>query len=96
MTTSERTEVPITKIVVTGPITKDANGKGFSVPVEFVLEDGQRITPSPFSRTRKRDVAAEVARLAASDGDPAKSMTALFRDGRFIGTRTSFYIGPRR
>jgi hypothetical protein len=91
---TERTEVRIMKIVVTGDVRKD--GREFCVPVEFVLEDGQRVTPSPFSRTRKRDVVAEVARLAECDGAPEHPMAAMFRDGRFTGTRTSYYIGPRR
>lgn len=85
-----RTEVPIVSVTATGPVTKDDDGKGFSVIVMFTLADG-RTLDDELGRTRKKDVLPAVGQ--ADERAKAGNFSACFRGDRFIGTRTTFRIG---
>lgn len=87
--TIERQEIEVTNVEANGTVEKGPDG--FSLPIAYVLADGQRIE-TRYTRKLKRDVVAFAATLPAAPSNPTK---AVFRDGRYIGTRTSFYIGPR-
>lgn len=83
------THVPIVSIEPIAPPTKD--GKSYRYEVAYVLEDGQRIETS-LSRRLLREAKSQYAALPHAPSNP---MAAMFHDGQFVGTQTSYYIGPR-
>jgi len=94
----EFTERPIKWVEIVGPIDKRPDRFGRKAPeffanVRYVLDDGSKIETT-ISRTTKKDVlpAVEHENGKARAGE----LEATFADGKFLGTRTSYWIGPPR
>jgi len=90
---AENAEIPIVEILpddTNAGILKTAHGYVFRQT--YRLSTGEMV-PSVFSKRLLRDAKAEVASLPRA---PTSPMSAIFRDGQFVATRTEFYIGPRR
>lgn len=89
--------IPIVRIEWDGILAKREDAPSWQgkwrQPIVYVLEDGRRF-PTGESFRLKRDAVAFAATLPCAPDHPT---TAMFdEDGRFYGTRMSFYIGPRR
>lgn len=65
-----------------------AKGCRWFLPVVYVLEDGTEQTGSCGPHSRKRDA---IEYSAPREG--ITNMTATYRDGQFVGTRTTYGIG---
>lgn len=90
---TENSEIPIIEILpddTNAGIQETAHGYVFRQI--YRLSTGE-IVPSVSSKRLLRDAKAEVGSLPKA---PASPMSAIFRDGQFVATRTEFYIGPRR
>ena len=81
-------------IEAAGTITKGMTlrGPGFILPVTYHLEDGTTVN-SHVSSERKKNVLPRLERDRANAASGA--MKAIFQDGRFFGTVTSYDIGAR-
>ncbi len=79
-------------------ITKHPNnphsyaGNHYEFPIVYVLEDGQRIETRSH-HDLLRDAKAELASMPVTEF--RDEMSACFFDGKYCGTQTSVYIGPR-
>ena len=94
--TSTREKVAIVEIHVASAPTKSVtyNDKcrgTWYFEVSYTLADRGSIESRDYKNTKKACV-AEIETLPKA---PANPMFAIFRDGHFIGTETSYYIGPR-
>ena len=91
--TTAREEVAIVAIDPVGTVTKDADGRGFTLAVTFTLADGQQVEEA-IGRQRKKDVLPALARAQenAKDG----SFKAVLRNGEMVGTVTRITIGGPR
>lgn len=88
---SDNYEVTIVGVRATGPVEKrpDPMGTKASVwrfPVEYQLETGE-VEQGSITRSRKRDAVAEYAVLPAP---PSHPMRAVYFDGRFVATSTTY------
>lgn len=87
-----QTEINIVEILpddTNAGILKTSDGYVFRI--RYRLEDGT-IEPSTKTKRLLRDAKAEMASLPKV---PEDTMAAIYRDGRCVGFRTTFYIGPR-
>lgn len=87
-----RSQVPVVRLERGGsPITK--TGQVFTGSAIAVLEDGRKQALLVQYRL-KRDVVAYLDKLPQEP--PENPMWACYRDGRYVGTRTSYSLTGRR
>jgi hypothetical protein len=74
-----------------GPVVKGVSvwqGAGFGFPIRYTLADGREIESIEHRRLKRDAVAAH----AAMPTHPT-NVTAIFRDGQFVGTTTTYTYG---
>jgi hypothetical protein len=96
MSTFTRDELPIVLIEATGPVEKVPNRRGlkapeYRLPIRYTCEGGEVFETGSYWSTKK----AATEEAAQYPGAPRNPMAVTLHDGRFVGTRTSYYIGPR-
>lgn len=94
----ERDTIQITNVAQLAPPAKKPQREGSTINqwaarVEYTLADGRTITGT-VRRSLKREIAGAVEHEQAKAA--AGELAANFHDGAFIGTSTTYRIGPPR